>query len=206
MAATQRNSSLERHASYQEHVQGAFLIQTRKRHHLLAVFSPILYITNSPEPLFPEIRRVLVQTPLPFRSMTAVRCGRGCTFVAPLILYSTRWCPSAKAMSGVNFCAIRSRPSPLCTDQPRKATIVRDLATLWEKQYIVPLFMARKAYNPDIKGPCWPCKSLPLTSPSLFCPSFSLSQFNSVVSSQSWCPRAVQLGPPVFFSLCLITL
>lgn len=36
-------------------------------------------------------------------------------------------------------------------------------------------------------------------------PLTSLPQFNSIVSSQ-WCPRAVQLGPPVFFSLCLIIL
>jgi hypothetical protein len=146
-----------------EHVQEAFLIRTRKRHHLLTVSSPILYTTSSPEPILPEIRRVLVQTPLPFRSMTAARCGRGCTFVAPLIVSK---CPGNVRCQ---LCAIRSRPSPLRTDQPRKAIIVRDLATLWEQQCIDPFFVARKAYNPYIKGSCWPCKSLPLTSLSLFC-------------------------------------
>lgn len=59
-------------------------------------------MTNTPEPLLPEIRRVLVQTPLPFRSMTAVRCGRGCTFVAPLIQYTL--VSKCQAMSDVSLC------------------------------------------------------------------------------------------------------
>lgn len=37
-------------------------------------------------------------------------------------------------------------------------------------------------------------------------PLTSLSQFNNIVSSQQWCPRAVQLAPRVLFSLYLITL
>lgn len=115
-----------------------------------AVSSPILYVTSSPEPLLPEIRRVLVQTLLPFRSMTAARCGRGCTFVAPPIQ-----CTQVSKCPGnvrCQLCAIRSRPSPRCTDQPRKATIVQDLATLWEQHRIDPFIAARKAYNPHIKG------------------------------------------------------
>jgi hypothetical protein len=68
----------------------------------LLQFCTCLYMTSSPEPLLPEIRRVLVQTPLPFRSMTAVRCGRGCTFVAPLIQYTL--VSKCQAMSDVSLC------------------------------------------------------------------------------------------------------
>jgi hypothetical protein len=103
-----------------EHVQGAFLIQTRKRHHLLAVSRPILYMTSSPEPLLPEIRRVFVQTPLPFRSMTAVRCGRGCTFVAPFIQYTlvskrpgNVRCQLVRSDLGLHHCVLTNLGKPL---------------------------------------------------------------------------------------------
>ena len=60
-------------------------------------------MSSSPEPLLHETRRVLVQTPLPFRSMTAVHCGRGCACVA--LLMSKR-SGNARDQLGVNSCAI----------------------------------------------------------------------------------------------------
>ncbi|KAI0279461.1 hypothetical protein BGY98DRAFT_431076 [Russula aff. rugulosa BPL654] len=134
----------------------------------LVKFCTCLYMTCSPEPLLPEIRRVLVQTPLPFRSMTAVRCGRGCTFVAPLMQYSTRWCPSAKAMSGVNF--VRSDLGlHHCVPTNLGKPLSFGIWPLFGNSNALSRFLWHEAYNPYIKGLSWPCKSLPLTSPSLLC-------------------------------------
>ena len=106
--------------------------------------------------------------------------------------FSTRRCPSAQAMSGVNFCAIRSRPSPLCTDQPRKATIVRDLATLWEQQCIDPFFVAQKLIIRAYKAPLGPVNHYP--SPPHPCLSAILEAFPIKVTCDGCDPTYLTLA------------
>jgi hypothetical protein len=138
-----------------EHVQRAFLTLTRKRHLLLAVSSPILDINGAPQ-VHPSLKFAVysfVQTPLAPLPLNG-RCSlwprvqtRGAT--------QTRWCQTAQAMSGV--CQLmRSDLGPhhsICTGQPRKPTIVRDLATLWEQQCTNRVLWHDDACNPHIKGP-----------------------------------------------------
>ena len=132
----------------------------------------------------------------------------------------TRWCPTAQAMSGVNSCdpiSTLARPS-VCTGQPREPTIVRDLATLRELLYYCN---ARTVYcgtmklviphkRPVYVGPVNRCPQpphlrfflllvpCPVKRSMAVIPLTSLSQFNCVVSSQPWCPRAVQLASRAF--------
>jgi len=129
------------------------------------LFSPILGMTNFQGHRSLNIRRALVQTPLPFRSMTAVHCDRGYTSVAPPIQYTL----VSKCPGNVRCQLVRSDLGPHHLMRPRKATVIRNLATLWEQQCMTRFSVARKAFNPHIKSPRWPCKSSPLTPiPFLF--------------------------------------
>ena len=50
---------------------------------------------------------------------------------------------------------VQTLVGPLKRVQPRKITIVRDLATLWEQQCTNRVLWHDGAFNPSIKGPCW---------------------------------------------------